>query len=159
MTATHPGVTETTTLPCAVCLKPLERIDGDAGVPYAANIFTTHGHYGATAFDSVCGGEHLELLICTDCMTTMRSNAAIHRVLKATEAVPEQTFIWGSAEDPDEDNAWNKLRLSNDFAMEAHWETADDMTQERAKHIYDAGQEASRAGMAFNPAATPAPTN
>lgn len=132
-------------------------MDGDPEVPYGANIFISYGHYGSTAFDSVFGGEHLELLICTPCMTTMRANAAIHRVLKATEATPEQTFLWGSPEDPNEDNPWNKQRLRNDFVMEDCFEATPSMSQEWAKLIYDACQEASRAGKAFNPASISAP--
>ncbi|QOD05938.1 hypothetical protein [Pseudarthrobacter sp. BIM B-2242] len=150
-------MTETTTLPCAVCRKPLERSDGDPNVPYGANIFITHGHYGSTAFDAVFGGEHLELLICTECMTTMRENAAIHRVLKATEATPEQTFIWGSPEDPNEDNPWNKQRLRNDFAMEDFFAQTPGMTEDWAKLIYDACQVVSRDGKVFDPASIPAP--
>lgn len=147
---------ETTTLPCAVCRKPLERVDGDPDIPYDANIFTTRGHYGSTCFDPVFGGEHLDLFICTGCMTTMRENAAIHRVLKATEATPEQTFIWGSPEDPQDDNPWNKQRLRNDFAMEDYFESTPGMTQDWAKLIYDACQVASRDGKIFDPASIPA---
>lgn len=152
-----PEPAQTTTLPCAVCRKLLERIDGDPDVPYDANIFTTHGHHGSTAFDPVFGGEHLELHICTDCMMTMRENAAIHRVLKATEATPEQTFIWGSAEDPREDNPWNRQRLRNDFIMEGFFESTPGMRQDWAKLIYEACQVASRDGKAFDPATIPAP--
>jgi hypothetical protein len=148
---------ETTTLPCAVCRKPLERVDGEPDIPYDANIFVTRGHYGSTSFDPVFGGEHLELFICTDCMTTMRENAAIHRVLKATEATPEQTFIWGSQEDPKDDNPWNKLRLRNDFAMEDYFESTPNMTQAWAKLIFEACQVASRDGKVFDPASIPAP--
>jgi hypothetical protein len=61
-------VPELTTLPCAVCRKALERMDAAYDIPYAANIFVSYGHEGATAYDSP-GGEHLELLICTDCLT------------------------------------------------------------------------------------------
>lgn len=41
-------------------------MDGQPEVPYGANIFISHGHYGATAYDAP-GGEYLELLICTPC--------------------------------------------------------------------------------------------
>lgn len=146
-----------TTLPCAVCCQPLERVGGEPNVPYDANIFATHGHYGSTSFDPVFGGEHLALHICTGCLTTMRENATIHRVLTATEATPEQTVIWGSPEDPQDDNPWNKQRLRNDFAMEDFFEKAPGMTQEWAKLIFDACQAASRAGKIFDPAAVPAP--
>lgn len=150
-------MTEATTLPCAVCSKPLERVDGDPDVPYDANIFTTHGHYGSTLFDPVFGGEHLELHICTACMMTMRENAAIHRVLKATEDTPEQTFIWGSPEDPRDDNPWNKQRLQNDVSMEEFLEKTPGMTQAWASLIFDACQVASETGRAFDPAAVPSP--
>lgn len=145
-----------TTLPCAVCLKPQERCEGQTEVPYGANIFTTHGHYGATAFDTP-GGEYLELLICTPCMTTMRENSAIHRVLLGTEATPGQFNLWGSPDDPQDDNPWNQQRLRNDFAMEHYFESTPGMAQDWAKLIFDACQVASREGKVFDPAAVPAP--
>ncbi|MBG0738724.1 hypothetical protein IV500_04735 [Paeniglutamicibacter antarcticus] len=146
-----------TALPCAVCLIPQERVDGAPDIPYGANIFTTTGHYGSTAFDSVFGGEHLELLICTSCIGIMRANSAIYRVLEATEATLEQRNLWRSTEDPCGDNPWNKQRLRNEFAMEDYFEAVTAMTQEWAELIYDACNEASRAGKAFDPASIPAP--
>lgn len=147
---------ETTSLPCAVCMQPQERMDGQAEVPYGANIFITHGHYGATAFDTP-GGEYLELLICTPCMMTMRDNAAIHRVLLGTETTPGQFNVWGSPEDPQEDNPWNKQRLRNEWAMTDFFDGAPaGMNQDWAAAIFDACQVASREGKAFDPASIPA---
>lgn len=154
MSSTEPTQT---TLPCAVCRKPLEAMDGHPDVPYAANIFITHGHYGSTAYDTF-GGEHLELLICTSCMTIMQKNSAIHRVFQATEEIPEQTFVWGSDEDPAADNNWNRQRLRNEFAMEDYLESTEGMNQEWAKLIFDACTTASRDGKAFDPASVPALT-
>lgn len=153
-----PALTETeaTTLPCAVCRKALEAMDGNPGVPYGANIFYAYGHEGATAFDTP-GGEHLKLLICTDCLETMQANSAIHRIFEAIEEIPAQAFIWGSAEDPATDNNWNRRRLRNEFAMEDYIEAADGMTQEWAGLIFAACTEASRAGKIFDPASVPAP--
>lgn len=149
----------TATLPCAVCRKPLEAMDGDPAVPYAANIFTTSGHYGSTAFDPVFGGERLELLICTDCIMTMRANAAIHRIFDATEATPEeQVFVWGSAEDTAGDNPWNEQRLRNEFAMSDFFDEAPEgMDDAWARVIFDACQTASRDGKPFDPSTIPAP--
>lgn len=155
MSAQDQPLAETTTLPCAVCLKPQERMDGQADVPYGANIFTSGGHYGATAYDSY-GGEHLELLICAPCLTTMQANAAIHRVFQATGEIPEQTFVWGSAEDPAADNNWNRQRLRNEFAMEDYLEAAEGMNQEWASRVFAACSDASRAGKSFDPATVPA---
>lgn len=147
-----------TTLPCAVCLKPQEALDGDPEVPYAANIFTSTGHYGSTAFDAVFGGERLELLICTPCMKAMRSNAAIQRIFEATEATPEeQVFIWGSADDTAGDNPKNEKRLRNEAAMERFAEATPGMTKEWFHLLFGACTDASRAGKAFNPAAISAP--
>ena len=152
-----PALTQTTTLPCAVCRKALEAMDGDVDAPYAANIFTAAGNYGATAYDAP-GGEHLELFICTDCLGIMRANAAVHRVLHATEAAPEARNLWESAEDPAEDNPWNKQRLRNEFAMSDFFDDAPvGMDDAWAKAIFDSCQEASRAGRAFDPATIPAP--
>lgn len=149
-------MTETTTLPCAVCRKPLERMDGDPDAPYAANIFVSYGHYGATAFDAP-GGEYLELFICTPCLEIMKANSAIHRVLYPTDAVPEQRNLWGSTADPREDNPWNRQRLRNEFAMDDFLNATAGMTQEWARAVFTACQEASRAGRAFDPATVPAP--
>ncbi|HEX9089720.1 MAG TPA: hypothetical protein VF867_19670 [Arthrobacter sp.] len=146
-----------TTLPCAVCRKPLEAMDGEVDTPYAANTFTSTGHYGATAFDSVFGGEHLELHICTPCLATMTANAAIHRILHATETTPEQRNLWRSAEDPSGDTPWNEQRLRNEFAMERFEEATPTMTPEWFHLIFNACQEASRAGKVFDPASVPAP--
>jgi hypothetical protein len=132
-------------------------MDGDVDTPYGANIFTSTGHYGATAFDSVFGGEHLELHICTPCMATMTANAAIHRILRPTETTPEQRNIWRSAEDPTGDTPWNEQRLRNEAAMERFDEATEGMTPEWFHQIYNACQEASRAGKAFDPATVPAP--
>jgi hypothetical protein len=148
---------ENTTLPCAVCRKALEAMDGDVDTPYGANTFTSAGHYGATAFDSVFGGEHLELHICTPCLATMTANAAVHRILHSTETTPEQRNLWRSAEDPAGDTPWNEQRLRNEAAMERFGETTEAMTEEWFRLIYAACQEASRAGKVFDPAAIPAP--
>ncbi|MET4143972.1 hypothetical protein [Arthrobacter sp. UYCo732] len=147
---------ETTTLPCAVCRTPQEQMDGQPDVPYGANIFTSHGHHGATAFDSP-GGEYLELLICTPCMKIMKANSAIHRVLDGTQAIPGQRNFWESEADPQEDNPWNKQRLRNEFAMEHFCESTEGMTQEWAGQIYEACQIASRTGKTFDPASISAP--
>jgi hypothetical protein len=156
MTGNDPAAPHAT-LPCAVCLNLLEAMDGDVEVPYGANTFTTTGHYGATAFDSVFGGEHLELHICTPCLAMMTANAAIHRVLSPTETTPEQRNIWRSAEDPSGDTPWNEQRLRNEAAMERFAETTPTMTPEWFGIIYAACQDASRAGKAFDPASIPAP--
>lgn len=147
---------DTTALPCAVCRKTLEAMDGDVGVPYGANVFYAYGHEGATAFDTP-GGEHLKLFICTECLRIMQANSAIHRVFEAIEEIPEQAFIWGSAEDPATDNNWNRRRLRNEFAMEDYLEAAEGMTREWAGLIFAACTEASRAGRIFDPASVPAP--
>lgn len=157
MPVTEPAATETTTLPCAVCRKTLERMDGQVNAPYAANIFTSDGHYGATAYDAP-GGEHLELFICTDCLDIMKANAAIHRVLHPTEATPAARNLWDSPEDPREDNPWNKQRLRNEFAMSDYFDEAPQgMDDTWARAIFDACQAASRKGEAFDPASVPAP--
>lgn len=149
---------ELTTLPCAVCRKALERMDPGHDTPYGANIFVSYGHYGATAFDSVFGGEHLELHICTDCLTTMTANSAINRVLEPTKATAEQRNIWHSDDDPREDNPWNRQRLRNEFAMTGFFDQAPEgMDDAWAKAIFEACQAASREGMPFDPAAVPNP--
>ena len=41
--------------------------DASARRPYAATTFTSHGHYGSTAFDPV-SDTFLEINICDDCL-------------------------------------------------------------------------------------------
>lgn len=129
-------------------------MDGQPEVPYGANIFISHGHYGATAFDSP-GGEYLELLICTPCLNIMKANSAIQRVLLGTETTPGQWNLWESKEDPVGDNPWNKQRLRNEFAMEDFFEAAHGMNEAWAHRIFDACTEASRLGRAFDPTSIP----
>lgn len=149
--------TETTALPCAVCRKALKRMDPGYDIPYAANIFVSYGHEGATAYDAP-GGEHLELLICTECMEAMKVSALIDRVLHATATTPVASNPWGSPEDPREDNPWNRQRLRNEFAMSDFFDAAPEgMDDAWARAIFDACQAASLAGKPFDPASVPAP--
>ncbi|MCC3292878.1 hypothetical protein [Arthrobacter sp. zg-Y1110] len=138
-------------LPCAVCGTTLEPVESDLpDQPYGANIFTTSGHYGATAFDSP-GGDRLELLICTACMKSMAERQAIHRVLDATEQTPEQTLVWGSdAEQAISDTPMNALRLANMYRLEAV-EEMPGMTVEKYHEAFRACAAASAAGRVFSP--------
>lgn len=138
-------------LPCAVCGTTFEPAEADLpDQPYGANIFTTTGHYGATAFDSP-GGDRLELLICTPCMKSMAERQAIHRVLDGTEEDPEQTLIWGSAEEQAVyDTPMNQLRLANMHRLEAA-EERPGMTVEEWHQLFNASAEASRQGRIFQP--------
>lgn len=146
-----------TTLPCAACRKPLERMDGRHDIPYAANIFVSFGHEGATAYDAP-GGEHLELFICTECLDAMKTNAVIDRVLHATAASAVASNRWGSPEDPQDDNPWNKQRLRNEWAMTDFFDDAPaGMTEDWAQLIFDACHVASQEGKVFDPASIPAP--
>jgi hypothetical protein len=90
-------------------------------------------------------------------MATMTANAAIHRILRPTETTPEQRNIWRSAEDPTGDTPWNEQRLRNEAAMERFDEATEGMTPEWFHQIYNACQEASRAGKVFDPATVPPP--
>lgn len=138
-------------LPCAVCGTGFEPVESDLpDQPYGANIFTTTGHYGATAFDSP-GGDRLELLICTPCMKAMAERQAIHRVLDATEQIPEQTLIWGSTEEQAiGDTPMNQLRLANLYRLEAA-EQMPGMTVEKWHQLFKASAAASAAGRVFTP--------
>ena len=136
-------------LPCAVCGITLEPVESDLlDQPYGANIFTTTGHYGATAFDSP-GGDRLELLICTPCMKAMAERQAIHRILDATEGIPQQTLIWGSEEEQAViDTPMNALRLANTYRLEAA-EQMPGMTVENYHALFRACAAASAAGRVF----------
>lgn len=137
-------------LPCAVCGTALGPVESDLpDQPYGANIFISTGHYGATAFDSP-GGDRLELLICTPCMKAMAERQAIHRILDATEQIPEQTLIWGSAEEQAvSDTPMNALRLANMYRLEAA-EEIPGMTVEKYNDLFQACAAASTAGREFH---------
>lgn len=141
-------------LPCAICRVRPQR-DKTTGLPHGANIFTSGGHEGATAYDAGLGGEHLELIICTGCLMDIQAGEAIHRVLHPAGEIPGQTVPWLSDEDPGGDNPWNKQRLRNEWALLGYFEGNPGIGESQAKLVYDACQEASRTGAAFDPATVP----
>ena len=54
---------------CFVCGTPLDNISSrDVNQPNDGLEFTSHGHYGSTAFDPVTSPEHLVINICDDCV-------------------------------------------------------------------------------------------
>jgi hypothetical protein len=142
-------------LPCAICGHDIEAMDENPAVPYAANIFTSSGHYGATAYDSF-GGEHLEIFICTPCIMIIQEKNAINRVLHATNSTPTQRNRWLSEDDPDSDNPKNELRLRNESKMNAFMEADAGMTAEWATKIFEACETASHKGEEFDPASVAA---
>lgn len=88
----------------------------------------------------------------------MQRGQAVHRVLHATENVPEQRVLWQSGEDPRGDNPWNKQRLRNEFAMADFFDAAPEgMNESWAKTIFDGCMVASRDGKLFDPTTIPAP--
>lgn len=56
-------------LPCIVCDRSLSRVDDhcDEAQPYEGTNFTSHGHYGSTAFDPI-DGSFLAINICDFCL-------------------------------------------------------------------------------------------
>lgn len=144
-----------TDLPCALCWNDIEAMDGNPETPYGANIFTSSGHYGATAYDSF-GGEHLEILICTDCIMRIQDGNAVNRVLHATNSTPTQRNRWLSEDDPDFDNPKNELRLRNESKMNVYIESTPGMSTEWATRIFEACEIASHKGDEFNPSLIPA---
>lgn len=67
------AITTRTPLRCIICKTQPESAFGDhvddaaARQPYGATMFTSHGHYGSTAFDPM-GDMFLEINICDDCL-------------------------------------------------------------------------------------------
>lgn len=145
-----------THLPCAICSNPIEAMDGDDRVPYGANIFTSSGHYGSTVYDSF-HGEHLEILICAECLLALTESRVVMRVLHSTRNTPEQRNIFRSDEDPYGDNPLNSLRLENELAMNKYLESTSGMTKEWATEIFNACEKASKEGISFSPEDIPAP--
>jgi hypothetical protein len=137
-------------LPCAVCGNQIEAMDEDPSIPYKANVFTSSGHYGATAYDSF-GGEHLEIFICTSCIMVMQERNSINRVLHETKSTVRQRNRWLSENDPDFDNPKNQLRLRNELKMNTYFETTQGMTEEWATKIFAACEIASHQGEEFDP--------
>lgn len=78
-------------LPCIACGKGLE--DAIPGTPehpvenqpYQGTVFTSHGQYGSTVFDSMTG-EFLEINVCDECLKINRDMVLIGRV-KTTQEV------------------------------------------------------------------------
>lgn len=142
-------------LPCPICGHDIEAMDENPSVPYGANIFTSSGHYGATAYDSF-GGEHLEIFICTPCIMIIQEKNAVNRVLHATNSTPTQRNRWLSEDDPDFDNPKNELRLRNESKMNVYFESTPEMTAEWATKIFEACEIASHKGEEFDPSLIPA---
>lgn len=54
---------------CFKCGKQTESVDNPPNrIPYKGTIFDTVGHYGSTYIDLMPRGDHLEILICDDCL-------------------------------------------------------------------------------------------
>ena len=55
-------------LPCIVCGKRMKNYGSDGhNQPYARTAFTSHGHYGSTAFDPM-DGTFIEINLCDPCL-------------------------------------------------------------------------------------------
>lgn len=147
-------------LPCAVCGQHPEPVEADLpDQPHGVNIFTTEGHYGATAYDAP-GGEHLELLICTPCMKAMAERSAIHRVLAAAGDTAEQRFAWGSPEEQALPGLtpWDKVNLANQDRLE-ECAAIPGMTPGALKRLWEECLDATRDGKRFTgPAAREVPS-
>lgn len=77
-------------LPCLVCGRELESVASDEQTPnhpYKGTVFTTHGHYGSTVFDSMplaLAEEYLEITVCDGCLVKHRDRI-LHARLVARE--------------------------------------------------------------------------
>ena len=55
-------------LPCIACGRELRNCEeGATNQPYAGTAFTSYGHYGSTAFDSL-DGHYIEINVCDLCL-------------------------------------------------------------------------------------------
>lgn len=64
-------------LPCVVCGKPLLNVFDDLdNQPSEGLAFSSHGHYGSTAFDPM-DGQRLELNICDPCLLSARDKGQV----------------------------------------------------------------------------------
>lgn len=57
-------------LPCIACGRELRNVsdDSDTNQPHCGTAFTSHGHYGSTAFDPM-DGHYLEINVCDLCLS------------------------------------------------------------------------------------------
>lgn len=80
-------LTEHTLVPCFVCEKSLERVNGEEMQPYGGVICRSSGNYGSRALDgyepSVC------FLICDECLTERVDRV---RRVKTKQISPEVTY-------------------------------------------------------------------
>lgn len=85
-------------LPCVVCGRELENIFEDVeNQPSGGTSFSSSGHYGSTAFDSMTARVQLELNFCDPCLTSLRERGRIAIVAETTKRTFEYK-IWNGDE-------------------------------------------------------------
>lgn len=59
--------------PCIACGRELENVSADVegNQPYGGTAFTSHGHYGSTAYDPL-DGHYIEINVCDVCLVMNR---------------------------------------------------------------------------------------
>lgn len=95
---------------CIVCGCELRNVSNDAeNQPYKGTAFSSHGHYGSTAFDPM-NGSMLEVNFCDDCLRNAGRSGRVlwRREAKAlVGAPPWPNSIFGWVEDPGSYVTWD----------------------------------------------------
>jgi hypothetical protein len=88
-------------LPCIVCGKLLQNVEGTVNQPYGGTMFYTYGHYGSTAFDPMLGHtERLMINVCDACLTAAAGQRLVLMQTEQHQPAPELvTVIWVPGEE------------------------------------------------------------
>ena len=107
-------------LSCIVCDKPLRNVTEDSdNQPYVGTSFSSSGHYGSTAWDSV-DGELLEINVCDTCL--LRAGQA-GQVLRYRPARPRVKYLAPVPWQEDDARLLHHTRKENEKEYGSAWGT------------------------------------
>ena len=92
--------------PCLKCGNDLTTVMEGEMMPWGGTVFTSHGNYGSTVFDSVGGREHLMVTICDGCLRTVAElRPGVIRLVKPAYVPkpPASVTAWQAPESEEDD--------------------------------------------------------
>lgn len=57
--------------------------------PHGATVFTTHGHYGSTVYDSINGNEYIEITVCDSCLVEAAQNDRVLECFTTVKSIKD----------------------------------------------------------------------